>query len=129
MRPRRAGMTLIEVLGGLALLAAVLGGELAVKSRCTRQARVVAQRREALRAADELLAAWSQSLDAFPRNASGRVETTPELQWHTRRLANAPIERLGGQVVRLEIRSVAGEPGQTPLVEVEVVLPSQGAAR
>ena len=129
MRRLSRGMTLIEVVGGLALLAAVLGGELAIKARCTRQARITDERRRAIEAADVLLSLWWQQTDTFPRAGAGSVSGSPEFEWRTRTVPNVAAQRLGAQVVRLEVLKAGAAPGSESLAAVDVVLPAGGGNR
>lgn len=119
----RPAMTLIEVLAGLALLAALLGGIVSVKVRWARQARVTEQRRLAIRASDELLSAWWLDLGAFPRSSQGLAPGRPGLMWRTEPLANPSVVALGGEVVRLDVRDVLAAEDAPPLARVEVVIP------
>lgn len=120
-------MTLIEVVAGLALLAAVLILVFAAKSHVARQQVRADRRLRAVAAADALLAAWWQDPATFPRAASGGVPGQPGLAWQTRIVPNPAAEALGGQAVRLDV--FPGGPGAStddraePRVSVEVVLP------
>lgn len=116
-------MTLVEVLAGLALLAALFGGTVAVKSRCARQARITAERRDAIRAADELLSAWWIDTDTLPRAGGGDVPGHPRLIWKTRPVGNTAAEALGGQVIRLEVTDSSSD--AQPLTAVEFVVRAQ----
>ena len=118
-------MTLIEVVAGLALLAAVLAGILQVKARYTRQARATAQRREAIRCADVLLSAWWHDVAPFPRAAEGIAPGHPELVWQTRPLINPAAAAIGAQVIRLEIRPAGQDEQSAPLAGVDVVVPER----
>ena len=120
LRPRAT--TLVEVVAGLALLAALLAGIVQVKARYTRQARLTAQRREAVRAADALLSAWWHDAGPFPRAANGLVPENSELAWRTRPTANASARAMGAQVIRLEIRPAGSDEDTAPLAGVEVVI-------
>lgn len=119
-------MTLIEVIAGLALLAAVLSGILTVRSRATLQWNYATQRLEAVAAADALLSEWWQDIGRFPRSDAGAVPGEAGLYWRTWRVTKPEIELLGGQVVRLQVGR-ATDPAADPAgVTVEVILPAQG---
>ena len=118
-------MTLIEVVAGLALLAAVLSLVFAARSHVARQQVRADRRLAAVAAADALLAAWWQDPSKFPRAGGGTVPGRPDLVWRTGIVPNPAAEALGSQAVRLEVTS-AGPPGVAgarPVVSVEVVLP------
>ena len=121
----RRAMTLIEVVAGLALLATVLSGIVAIKTRCLRQMHRTEQRREAIRCADELLSAWWTDTATFPYRSSGPVPGHPQLQWRTRPISNLQAQSLGGQVIRLEIADFSASSSAEPLISVEVLLPRQ----
>src|SRR5215210_5494241 len=117
--PGRRGMTLIEVLAGLALLAGLLVGVLAVKSRCARQWTHANRRLAAVAAADALLSAWWQEPASFPRSGAGTVEGNAGLAWRTRVVPNAQVNALGATTVRLEVSGAAGSPdGNGPLASI-----------
>jgi type II secretory pathway pseudopilin PulG len=116
-------MTLVEVVAGLALLAAVLGGILTAKSRCARQSRQAIQRQQAIQAADEMMSLWWQDVKGFPRQGSGAVPLHPGLDWRILPVRNPQAEAFGGEVVRLEIKGDASN--RSPLIALEVVLPAE----
>ena len=126
----RTGMTLVEVLAGLALLASVLVGLLAAKAGYTRQSARAELRLRAAGAADELLAGWWQSSAGVPRLAAGEAPGGAGLLWRTRPVANVAVEDLGAQNVRLEILSAAAN-GRAPsfVLSVDVALPPEAQTR
>src|SRR5687767_11024896 len=82
-RGRRA-MTLVEVVGALALLGVLLVGTLLAKARSTRQAALADRRLEAVAAADALLTAWRRDPQSLARSGGGRVSGEADLSWRTR---------------------------------------------
>ena len=112
------GMTLIEVLGGLTILATLLVAMLAARDRYTRQWFRADQRMEAAAVADELLTTWWQKPHEFPRRSAGSVEGW---RWQTRIVTDAAARGLGVEVVRLRVEP-ADDPSFTP-VAIDVVLP------
>lgn len=123
----RTGTTLLEVLAGLAILGVSLTGLLAAKARHLRQWATAQQRLEATAAAEELLAAWWQAPDKWPRNDSGPVPGRPAWTWRTRATENTGARELGAQVVRLEIVGREGEGPAEVLAGVELALPDAPA--
>lgn len=98
-----SGMTLVEVVCGLALLGTLLASMLMAKARYTKQATVAERRLKAVRAADELLGEWWRDTSRFPRADAGSVAGDDEFSWRTRRVADAKLAELGVEVVRLEV--------------------------
>jgi type II secretory pathway pseudopilin PulG len=80
----RLAMTLIEVVGGLALLGTLLVAVLLAKAKFTRQAATADRKLQAVAAADELLTVWRQDPNALPRDGSGSVAGDRQLSWRTR---------------------------------------------
>jgi prepilin-type N-terminal cleavage/methylation domain-containing protein len=120
----RRGMTLVEVVASLALLASLLVGLLLAKARFTRQSALADRRIEAVRAADRLLTEWWADPARLPRHGAGRIDGPADLSWQTSLVANPALGELGAQVVRLEIiddRTGATAAGGV-LATVEVVL-------
>src|SRR5260221_5834505 len=111
-RSRRRAMTLVEVVGGLALLATLLVALLLAKARYTRQSAGADRRLRAVAAAEALLTGWRQDARSLPRSGSGGVAGDEGFVWRTRTVPNTDVNDLGGAVVRLEIlddRSAAVE--------------------
>jgi hypothetical protein len=124
-RRRSAGLTLVEVVAGLALLSTLLVAVLTTKARVTRQWANAQRRLDATAAADRLLATWWQDVERFPRQSSGRVAGDGQLRWRTRPVRNDSVESLGASVVRLEVTGGSDE----MLAAVEVVLSNDPPAR
>ena len=120
---RARGMTLIEVVAGLAILASMLTAIFSVKSRVTRQTRITERRREATAVADALLASWWQNKNTFPRSESGPVEGGQNFIWRTQPIPNPSAQACGAEVVRLEVLDATSLPAPAPLVTVELILP------
>ena len=66
--PRRQGLTLIEVVAGLALMSSILVAVLFLKSRYARQQAIADHHLKSLSAADALLSIWWQDPKYFPRH-------------------------------------------------------------
>src|SRR3982751_5795038 len=99
----RRGMTLVEVVASLALLASLLVGLLLAKARYTRQSALADRRLEAVRAADRLVTEGWGGPTRFPRRGAGRIDGPNDLSWQTDLVANPALGELGAQVVRLEV--------------------------
>lgn len=123
-RSRAGGLTLVEVLAALAILGTLLVSVLLAEARCRRQSAGARQRLESCRAADALLEQWWRDPGELPRSGQGDVPGHGELVWRTSVVENRDVRRLGGQVVRLEIRRRSGAPDEKATVSVDVVLPA-----
>src|SRR5688500_12150631 len=93
-RAGRAGLTLIEVVAGLALLSTRRVAHLTTRPTLTRQWATAQQRLRAVEAADALLTVWWQEPKTFPWRASGTVPDEPGLSWRTQLVPNEPVNRL-----------------------------------
>jgi type II secretory pathway pseudopilin PulG len=124
----RLAMTLIEVVGGLALLGTLLVAVLLAKAKFTRQAATADRKLQAVAAADELLTVWRQDPNALPRDGSGPVAGDRQLSWRTRTVANREVAALGAQTVRLEVLDdrAAGAVLATVEIVVEPLAPAGG---
>jgi len=117
-------MTLIEVLCGLALLAALLGGLLVVKVRTARQWLAANRQLAAVAAADALLERWWDAPRDIPRVGEGRVDGGDNLFWRTRIVERPEAGALGAQVVRLVIVADPTRLDAPELARVEILLPA-----
>jgi Tfp pilus assembly protein PilV len=113
---------LVEVLLGLALLAALLVSILTARSRAARQTVLARARQDAARSADRLLTRWWADPATFPRGATGVMPDAPQFTWRTRVIDNQSARNLGASVVRLEL---SAPDAPEILVAVEVLLPAK----
>jgi prepilin-type N-terminal cleavage/methylation domain-containing protein len=119
----RRGLTLVEVVAGLALLSTLLVAVLTTKARVTRQWSHAQRKLQAVAAADELLTQWWQRKEEFPRRSSGEVAGDAQLRWRTTPVRNEPLNDLRTSVIRLEIlEGRASRSSDDVLASVEVVL-------
>src|SRR5687768_12235907 len=115
------GMTLIEVVAGLALMATLLVALLQAKVGHARQTNVAERKLAAVAIADRLLSEWWRAPEKFPIETTGRVRSDPRFAWRTALVPNPTTERLDMDVVRLEIidlQAKGGEPIVAAAVEV-----------
>src|SRR5688500_13208484 len=110
-RGRAAGLTLREVVAGLALLSTLLVAVLTTRAKLTRQWAAAERRLRATEAADALLTAWWQDVKTFPRRASGAVPGDDRMSWRTEVVSNELADRLEATVVRLEVFGDPAGPG------------------
>src|SRR4051812_50208316 len=95
--PRRRkprGLTLVEVVAGLARLSTLLVAVLTTKARVTRQWSHAQRKLQAVATADRLLAEWWPRRDEFPRQSSGRVAGDSGMRWRTTPVANQTLSAL-----------------------------------
>jgi hypothetical protein len=122
-----AGLTLIEVVAGLALLGGLLVTILLARGRFVTRGRDVDRSLEACRLADELLERWWQDRRKIPRNGAGEIPGRYGWRWRTRIVDNEDAADLGARAVAVEILppregSDDGEP--SPAARVEILLPT-----
>lgn len=124
--PARHGLTLIEIVAGIALLATLLVSTLAAFRAHAAQVRTAKDRLAAIQIADELLAAW---MNAGTLPSIGESEHLPDTKgWKWRIARPEPtreLRRLGALAVRFEILDSA-EPNPTVLTAVELLVPAGG---
>jgi len=128
-------MTLIEAVVGTALLGSLLVGILMADSRQRRQTWCAERRIEACTIADGLLEQWWPKRDEMPRSGGGPVDGHDRWTWRTRTVISRDAERIGGQVVVLEIygpdlpaggdSTVAAELSREPAARVELLMPGE----
>src|SRR5688572_8212504 len=97
------GMTLIEVVAGLALMATLLVALLQAKVGHARQANLADRKLAAVATADRLLTYWWSEPGRFPIESTGRLRDDPRFAWRTGLVRNKSAEELQLDVVRLEI--------------------------
>jgi type II secretory pathway pseudopilin PulG len=117
----RSGLTLIEVVAGIALLSTLLVSTMLAYGLHVRQARAAQRRLEAIAAADRLLAGWGASAEHVPTVAQGEVPGDERLAWHTQVIENPAAATLGAAVIRLEVYDPALPDESRPLAAVEVL--------
>ncbi len=117
----RTGMTLIEVVGGLALLGSVLAGVLVTKAAYMQQSRAAERRSAAVAEADAMLTEWWGDQKMMPRDGSGL--TAKGFRWVTRVRPDPAAAAMGVQVLRLELSDPSSPAPQKSVVAVELVVP------
>lgn len=119
-RPWASGLTLVEVLLGLALLGGLLVSLLVTRGQALTQQRRAERRLEACGQADALLARWFADPAGPPASGQGNLDAAGTLRWRIEGRPDATVEALGGQVRRLRVWA-ADDPAAA-LVEVEFVV-------
>ncbi len=119
---RHRGVTLTEVVAGLALLGSLLVTLLIARLSLTRQRIESEERIAATHACDQLLSAWFTAGKPIPRPASGHTGPDGRFSWRTRATRTEHFESVALQVVRLELAD-ATRRDRKPLAVVEVLTP------
>jgi type II secretion system protein I len=129
---RNSGLTLIEVLVGLAILSTLLVSLIVAQRRHREQLQAARKKIDACQAADELLTGWFLNSGGLPLSQAGRVPNNRDLQWRTRIVPSKETRRVGVDLVRLTIHSANTADGKSgnlpPLVSVDVVVPQVAGA-
>lgn len=123
---RQSGMTLVEVVAGIAVLGTLLVAVLMTEAACKRQSAAAAMRLKGSRAADAMLETWWASEERIPVNDRGIVPAElGEFTWRTRPLKSKPAQALGVRIVCVEIAPTGGDRKEKAMVTVDVVLDEQ----
>jgi type II secretory pathway pseudopilin PulG len=119
------GLTLVEVIAGLVLLATLLASILVAFGSQAAQIRKSRDRLQAIELADRLLANWN-SQNAIPvAGTEQSLAGTKDWRWRIVEAASADLERAGLASVRLEVfYPIAGGPDQV-LTAVDLLVPGQ----
>lgn len=124
-----AGLTLVEVVAGMALLGTFLAAALVAGAKLTAQRGEAERRLEATRLADELLEGWWRDVDNFPRHGEGRASGRVTWHWTMRPVENEAARKLGWETIALELRPASTvtdkDAEREPAVRVEVALPAE----
>lgn len=120
----KAGLTLVEVLAALALLSTLLVGILMASNRHTEQIRRSRQTLEVLHRVDALLYRWTGSGGMVPRKANGQIPGRDELIWKTHVVSKQHRQRLGIELVRLEVFPERGTLSEEPIVALDLAVPA-----
>src|SRR6056297_2078508 len=94
----RTGLTLIEVVAAIALLASLLASVLAAHNRLASQTRKAEQRLKAIEAADRLLAEWTSVDPMEIPAAEGEIRGKTPLVWTVTARTEPGLKDLGIQV-------------------------------
>jgi type II secretory pathway pseudopilin PulG len=120
----RSGITLVEVVAGMTLLASLASGMLLALGAHQRQLRRAEQQIVAAEVADRLLGQWYAGYETIPRNRQGRVVAEQETWiWRTRTVEVTAVGSILIERVRLEIFRSGNRQDRTPSVVVELIAP------
>jgi prepilin-type N-terminal cleavage/methylation domain-containing protein len=126
LRGRRSGLTLLEVLAALAILATLLAGLLLAKGKAMHQLGLAERRLKAVAAADALMEQWWER-EALPkREASGDCPGEAELWW---RIGVAGAKKDGSNPLNVVSLEVIGRNDGQVLAKVQWwAMPGQAMA-
>ncbi len=125
--PLRRGMTLIEVVAGIALLGTILTTTVMAQARLLRQHQRALVKLQAVEAVDRLLAQWSVEGQEIPVESSGVLLNSPAVSWRTRLKSEKTDGPLSVAIVELVASAANDPPGIPPLVRVELAIPPRGS--
>lgn len=119
----REGLTLIEVMAGLAILGSVLVAVVMARGRYLDQSVAARHKAEAVRVADALLTQWWDDIEQLPRAESGDVDG---FRWETQTRQPEALIELEAEVLRLSLFQLEaiGDGSYEPILSVEVVVPA-----
>ena len=115
----RVGLTLIELVVGLVLLATLLVSILLASSRYEKSLRLAKDRRKAVQLADVLIAEWFDSPRGIPIQANGPLDAEG-LVWRTQLARNDQLFGRDVRIVRLDVSRVT-QPNVSELLSIELV--------
>lgn len=124
---RRAGLTLIEVVAGIAILGVILVGIVMARSRHIHQLAEVGRVRRAIELTDRMVEQWWITPQALPIDKTGSVPGDESLVWRTRVERHDVLDPMGARVVRVEVfeaqTTAVADALPEPLVALDLVLP------
>lgn len=113
------GLTLIEVLASLTLLATLLVAVLKSHDRLARQSRLAHERLAAIEAAERLLDEWSVTEPMAIPARSGQTIGEPSFHWTIETREDPNLDRFGVQVATLSVLPEKDSGDGIPLARVE----------
>jgi len=125
----RQGLTLLEVIAGIALISTLFVGLLLAMSRHGKQLQLAQLQLSATEAADQLLDNWYSELGSVPTSGKGVITSQPELAWQTTSIGTVTIGTVQFTIVRLAILDGHMPESGQPLVKVDVLAESRTPTR
>lgn len=123
-RAIRSGMTLVEVVAGMTLLACLATGILLAYGAHQKQLRRAEQKIAAVQVADKLLTEWYSGHTTVPRNRQGRVLMGQENWiWSTQSVDVTAIGSISFERIRVEIYPEDYRRDRSPSAVVELLTP------
>ncbi len=120
---RRAAMTLIEVLVGMALLGSLVAAISLAKARSTRQLAQSRRQLAAVAATDQLLTQWWRTTGGGLAVGDGQLPGDDGFSWRIVSVDKPALENLPVRPVRLEVIDQKNKDNTTPMFMLELLLP------
>ena len=118
---RRPGLTLLEVVASLTLLATLLVGTILAYGSHIDQVKAAQQRLQATQIAERLLVAWYETEAGVPPRDENVIEGTEGLRWRTMPLDVDDSNLFQARVIRFEIFDPSDGVKPEPLVYVDLL--------
>lgn len=127
MNYRARGLSLIEVVVGMAILGTFLTTIFLAQARLTKQSVIARKKAHAITAVNELLATWALDWESIPTDDTGTLPTSggqggDSLQWTTRLIDTPELTALGLQKVQLTLVDTAIANSTEPLLQMELAV-------
>lgn len=119
---RARGLSLIEVVVGMAILAMFLTAIFLSQARLTKQSAIACKKADAICAVNELLATWAMDWQTLPTDDNGTIAGHEHLQWTTRLTDTSELEKLGLQKVELIVTDSTLAENTEPLLQMELAV-------
>lgn len=117
-RKSRAGVTLIEIVVGLVVLAVLVSSVTLARGRLMRQWSETERTVQAAKALDQMMAGWigGGDADSIPVPSRGPLQGVEGCIWRTNWMADPAATQIGAGVVRVEVFE-----GRNRLLEIDVL--------
>ncbi len=119
----RRGLTLIEVVAGLALMGTLVAAMLSAKSRFTGQYHYAQRVLTAVDAMDALLVNRWPTISAIEDSESGDFDDQEGLMWRAAVVDDQAAADWHCRVMRVDVLDSLSEPGDPPLATVDLLVP------
>lgn len=123
-RTSRTGLTLIEVIAGLALLGTLLVSTMLAYGRHVRQLKRAREQTLLLKKLDTLVTSWFLQEEALWIPAEGRLPDTPDYRWKRTLTRQSPRNQEGLLISRVEAWKATTSSDDQPLCAIELATPS-----
>lgn len=121
------GLTLIEVVAGLALMGTLLAAMLSAKSKFTGQHHHAQLVLTAVTATDDLLMNHWQNIQELERLGGGDFKQHDDLTWTAKRIDDPSATEWYCKILRIQVMDATGSTGDPPLVSVDLLVPDPSA--
>lgn len=118
---RARGLSLIEVVLGLAILGTFLSTIFIAQARLIRQSTLAKDKAQVIGAVDTLLATWATDWQNLPAEDSGTLAGYEQWQWQTRLVEDDAFTSLGLQKVELTVTDPENQSVE-PLLVMELAI-------